>query len=104
MGDVLKYHREAGERRDHHDGGRAASALRWFSERTARRAAHYRDVGWSSLGRHALAAAGLVLLSRLFPSEAFAPVALITGAIWLALTARIAIIKLAHGRGSGPAA
>lgn len=102
MGDVLKYRSEAAERRDHHDGGRAAGALRWFSDRTARRAARYRDVGWGSIVRHAVAAAGLVMLARLFPNEAFAPFALLAGAVWLALTARIAIIKMAHGRGRDP--
>lgn len=98
MVDVVKYRRDAPAPRDRHDAGRVSGAWRWFSARTARRAARYRDVGWGSIARHAVVAAGLVTLSRLFPNEAFAPFALLAGAIWLAVTARIAIIKMVHGR------
>lgn len=97
MGNVLRYRREApDEPRDRHDTGRVSVASRWFSGRTMRRAGRYRDVGWGSIIPHVLIAAALIVLSRQFPNEAFAPFALIAGAIWLALTARIAILKSVH--------
>lgn len=93
MGDVIKYRREPSEHRDHHDAGRVSSAWRWFSARTVRRAARYRDVAWTAIARHVVAASALIVLARIFRTEAFAPFALVAGAVWLALIVRIALIK-----------
>jgi len=78
------------------DSGRAAQGWRWFSERTLRRAAAYRDVGWGPIIRQMAVALAAIILSRLFPTEGFAPFALCGGVIWLMLLVRIAILKQIH--------
>ena len=75
------------------DTGRAARAWRWFSARTIRRAERYRDLAWPRLALNTLAGLAALIVSRLFAEAALAPFLLAISAIWLALMARIAIIK-----------
>lgn len=93
MEEVTPINRERHGPRQRQDAGRVARAWRWFSGRTIRRAERYRDLEWSAIVRHGGAALALILASRLFPAEGFAPFALIAGAVWAAYLARIALIK-----------
>jgi hypothetical protein len=76
------------------DRGRAGEAWRWFSERTRRAADHYRDLSWSLVARQGVLAGAIIVVSRIDPSHALSPWLLVGGAVWLALTVRIGILKL----------
>ncbi|MEO1039204.1 MAG: hypothetical protein AAFX09_06630 [Pseudomonadota bacterium] len=80
------------------DRGRAAEAWRWFSDRTQRAASAYRDLAWAPLLRQMAVSLMLILTSRIFPTEGFAPFALCAGVIWMAVLVRIALLKRLHER------
>lgn len=83
---------ETGRRRQ--DGGRAARAWRWFSDRTIRSAERYRDVPWRIVAMNGAAAGFAILLSRVDPRLAISPWLLIGGGIWMLFVVRMAAFKL----------
>jgi hypothetical protein len=76
------------------DGGRAARAWRWFSDRTVRASGAFRDWSWLRVGLHAGGAAAVVIVSRIDPNWAFAPWLLLLGGAWLLWSLRAALLKL----------
>lgn len=93
MADTIHHIGQTAPERDRHDAGRTGAAWRWFSARTMRRAARYRDLTWRHVGRHMIFALAIILVSRLWPSEAHGVLLLVIGSVWSFLMVRIAFIK-----------
>ncbi|MFN3835061.1 MAG: hypothetical protein ACK4NO_04070 [Glycocaulis sp.] len=93
MADTIHHIGQTVPKRDRRDAGRANAAWRWFSDRTALRAARYRDLTWRHVARHMIVAVIIMLVSRLVATEPYGPLLLIIGAIWTFLMVRIAFIK-----------
>lgn len=80
------------------DGGKAARAWRWFSDRTVQEAGAFRDWNWMRVALHSSLALALIVISRIDPNLAPAPWLVILGGAWLAWSLRAALSKLIDQR------
>jgi len=76
------------------DGGGAARAWRWFSDRTVRASGAFRDWSWTRVGLYAIAALAILIVSRIDPNWALAPWLLLLGGAGLLWSLRAALLKL----------